>query len=141
MYFNETNCRTIVFVLFCGLFGLFLLGFFFVFCFCFLVWLGFFLRVAKMRYEKNMTLFLYLLKSFCAIKKSLITKNTEYISYVGISRRLGDRKKTHQKLDCRGNNRLYGNRVCIEWTYCTLNMFLFVRFTYVSMIGTERRTG
>lgn len=141
MYFNETNCRTIVFVLFCGLFGLFLLGFFFVFCFCFLVWLGGFLRVAKMRHEKNMTLFLYLLKSFCAIKKSLITKNTEYISYVGISRRLGDRKKTHQKLDCRGNNRLYGNRVCIEWTYCTLNMFLFVRFTYVSMIGTERRTG
>lgn len=101
---------------------------------------GVFLRVAKMRHEKNMTLFLYLLKSFCAIKKSLITKNTEYISYVGISR-LSDRKKTHQKLDYRGNNRLYGNRVCIEWTYCTLNMFLFVRFTYVSMIGTERRTG
>lgn len=140
MYFNETKCRTIVFVLFCGLFGLFLLVFFFVFCFCF--WFGWgFLRVAKMRHEKNITLFLYLLKSFCAIKKSLITKNTEYISYVGISRRLGDRKKTHQKLDYHGNNRLYGNRVCIEWTYCTLSMFLFVRFTYVSMIGTERRTG
>lgn len=117
-------------LVFCFVFGLFLLGFFFlVFCFCF--WFGVFLRVAKMRNtcKKNMTLFLYLLKFFCAIKKSLITKSTEYVSYVGISRRLSDRKKTHQKLDYRGNNRLYGNRVCIEWTYCTLSMFLFVRFT------------
>lgn len=141
MYFNETNCRTIACVLFCGLFGLFLLGVFFGILFLFLVWF-FFLRVAKMRNKKNMTLFLYLLKFFCAIKKSLITKSTEYVSYVGISRRLSDRKKTHQRLDYRGNNQLnYGNRLCIEWTYCTLSMFLFVRFTYVSMIGTERRTG
>lgn len=129
MYFNETNCRTIVFVLFCGLFGLFLLGVFFWY-FVFVFGLGFFLCVAKMRNKKNMTLFLYLLKFFCAMKKSLITKSTEYVSYVGISRRLSDRKKTHQKLDYRSNNRSYGyDYICIEWTYCTLSMFLFVRFT------------